>query len=54
MTCVGAPVFDPTGVVAAVSVSVPSVRVPAGGPGPLTAAVKRTAGLISDRLRQPG
>lgn len=53
VTCIGAPVTDGDGVVAAISVSLPTARLDAGGRRRMIDLVRRTAARISARLRPP-
>lgn len=50
VTCIGAPIHDGSGLVAAVSVSIPTARVDSTSQPQLIAAVKQTAANISARL----
>ncbi|EAQ79242.1 IclR family transcriptional regulator [Blastopirellula marina] len=50
VTCIGAPIRDGSGIVAAVSVSIPTARVDSTSKPQLIDAVQQTAAKISDRL----
>jgi len=52
VTCIGAPVFDNRGVVAAISLSAPSVRLTDGEEPKLIDAVRRAAGKLTDQLQK--